>query len=99
MGLAVDCRNWDEEAYRSSIVGERESQCRTVFRTAFPPSPDPNPNPDLIVAASSDDSVNSYSLSSLLSSLPLGFGNDRGQNLLGRLTMSNFVGTTNMLCC
>ncbi|GFS43847.1 DWD (DDB1-binding WD40 protein) hypersensitive to ABA 1 [Actinidia rufa] len=84
MGLAVDCRKWDEAAYRSSIVEERESQCRTVFRTAFPPSPHPNPNPDLIVAASSDGSVNSYSLSSLLFSLPVGFGfgNDRGQNLL-----------------
>ncbi|XP_057500018.1 THO complex subunit 6-like isoform X2 [Actinidia eriantha] len=82
MGLAVDCRKWDEAAYRSSIVEERESQCRTVFRTAFPPSPHPNPNPDLIVAASSDGSVNSYSLSSLLFSLPVGFGYDRGQNLL-----------------
>ncbi|KAL6984637.1 hypothetical protein U1Q18_018012 [Sarracenia purpurea var. burkii] len=74
--MGLDCRNWDEDAYRNSIVEERESQCRTVFRTAFAPSP--NPKPDFIVAASSDGSVASYSISSL----QLGFCNDRAQNLL-----------------
>lgn len=74
--MGVDCRNWNEDTYRLTILQERESQCRTVFRTAFAPSP--NPNPDLIVAASSDGSIASYSISSLA----LNFGNGRGQNSL-----------------
>lgn len=64
-----DCRNWNEDSYRDSILQERENQSRTVFRTAFPPNPNPNTNPDFIVAASSDGSVASYSISSCLSSL------------------------------
>ncbi|XP_028070843.1 THO complex subunit 6 [Camellia sinensis] len=83
MELGIDCRNWDEDAYRNTILQDRQTQCRTVFRTSFPPSLSPNP-PDLIVAASSDGSLASYSISSLLSSPPLGlgFGNGRVQNLL-----------------
>ncbi|KAM7513004.1 hypothetical protein LguiB_011879 [Lonicera macranthoides] len=80
-----DCRNWNEDSYRDSILQERENQSRTVFRTAFPPNPNPNTNPDFIVAASSDGSVASYSISSCLSSLALGAGRVstvRGQNLL-----------------
>ncbi|CAL5401618.1 unnamed protein product [Camellia sinensis] len=83
MELGIDCRNWDEDAYRNTILQDRQTQCRTVFRTSFPPSLSPNP-PDLIVAASSDGSLASYSISSLLSCPPLGlgFGNGRVQNLL-----------------
>nr|XP_016469005.1 PREDICTED: THO complex subunit 6-like [Nicotiana tabacum] len=64
----MDCRNWDEDVYRDSILLERESQCRTVFRTAFAPNPNPNHNsyPDLIVAGISDGTIASYSISSCL---------------------------------
>lgn len=76
---AMDCRNWDEDAYRDAILQERETLCRTVFRTAFVPNSNPNPNHDLIVTASSDGSIASYSISSCLAS---GFGNARAaQNL------------------
>ncbi|GAB2225164.1 hypothetical protein Droror1_Dr00005952 [Drosera rotundifolia] len=68
----MDVRSWNEDAYRETILQERESRCRTVFRTAFAPSSDRNPNPnsipDVIVAASSDGSLASYSISSFLSS-------------------------------
>ncbi|XP_059636168.1 uncharacterized protein LOC132278394 [Cornus florida] len=76
--MGGDCRKWDEDAYRYNILQEREIQSRTVFRTAFAPSP--NPNPDIIVAASSDGSIASYSISHSLSSLPLDYA--RAQNLL-----------------
>ncbi|GAB4837983.1 hypothetical protein Ancab_027510 [Ancistrocladus abbreviatus] len=66
MGLDLDVRNWDEDAYRSSILQERESRFRTIFRAIFAPSIDSNPNPDTIVAASSDGSVAVYSISSCL---------------------------------
>ncbi|CAH1425238.1 unnamed protein product [Lactuca virosa] len=75
-----DCRQWDEDAYRDSILEERESHSLTIFRTVFSPSPT-NQNPKFIVAASSDGSIATYSLSSLISSTPLGFGNSRAQNL------------------
>ncbi|KAL9250647.1 THO complex subunit 6-like protein [Drosera capensis] len=69
--VTMDVRSWDEDAYRETILQERESRCRTVFRTAFAPSSDRNPNPnsipDIIVAASSDGSLASYSISSFLS--------------------------------
>ncbi|KAI5674347.1 hypothetical protein M9H77_14711 [Catharanthus roseus] len=80
MAAAVmDCRNWDEDSYRDSILQERETLCRTVFRTAFAPNSNPNPNHDIIVAASSDGSIASYSISSCLA---LGYGNARAvQNL------------------
>ncbi|KAL3332352.1 hypothetical protein AABB24_032772 [Solanum stoloniferum] len=66
MATAMDCRNWDEDIYRDSIILERESQCRTVFRTAFAPNPDHTSYPDLIVAAISDGSIAAYSISSCL---------------------------------
>lgn len=75
-----DCRHWDEDAYRDSIVEDRESHSLTIFRTVFSPSPT-NQNPNFIVAAASDGSVSSYSLPSIISSLPLGFGNSNAQNL------------------
>lgn len=65
--MGLDVTNWDEDAYRESVLQERESQCRTIFRTVF--APFSSPNPDIIVAASSDGSVASYSISSYLSSL------------------------------
>ncbi|CAK9177130.1 unnamed protein product [Ilex paraguariensis] len=77
MVMEMDCRNWNEDDYRDTIVQERELQCRTVFRTAFAPSQ--NRNPDLIVTASSDGSIASYSLSHCLG---LGFGNARAENVL-----------------
>ncbi|XP_048431211.1 DEAD-box ATP-dependent RNA helicase 3, chloroplastic [Pyrus x bretschneideri] len=71
--MCGDATNWDEEAYRESILKEREIQTRTVFRTVWAPSL--NPNPDTVVVASSDGSVSSYSIPSLISKLPLGFSN------------------------
>ncbi|CAI9765945.1 unnamed protein product [Fraxinus pennsylvanica] len=52
---------------------------RTTFRTAFAPTRNPNPNSDIIVTASNDGSVGSYSISSCLA---LDCGNARGQNWL-----------------
>ncbi|KAF6152293.1 hypothetical protein GIB67_005947 [Kingdonia uniflora] len=62
-----DATNWDEDAYRDTILKERELQSQTVFRTIFAPQ---NPQiPDIIVVvASSDGSVAPYSISSSLSS-------------------------------
>ncbi|RXI06101.1 hypothetical protein DVH24_018143 [Malus domestica] len=71
--MCGDATSWDEEAYRESILKEREIQTRTVFRTVWAPSL--NPNPDTVVVASSDGSVSSYSIPSLISKLPLGFSN------------------------
>ena len=67
--MVMDVTNWDEEAYRNSILHERESQSQTVFRAIFAPSSLSNPNPEIVVTASSDGSLATYSLSSLLSSL------------------------------
>nr|XP_011470735.1 PREDICTED: eukaryotic initiation factor 4A-9 [Fragaria vesca subsp. vesca] len=78
--MCGDATNWDEESYRESILKEREIQTRTVFRTAWAPSL--NSNPDSIVVASSDGSVSSYSISSLVSNLPLGFSNVKAPYLL-----------------
>ncbi|KAJ8568733.1 hypothetical protein K7X08_030955 [Anisodus acutangulus] len=70
MATTMDCRNWDEDIYRDSILLDRESQSRTVFRTAFALNPNPHPNhnsyPDLIVATISDGSIASFSISSCL---------------------------------
>ncbi|KAD7476884.1 hypothetical protein E3N88_00020 [Mikania micrantha] len=77
---AGDCRHWDEDAYRDSILEELESNSLTVFRSVFSPSSS-DQNPNFIVAASSDGSVASYSLSSLISSVSPGFGNSGDQNL------------------
>ncbi|XP_030488647.2 THO complex subunit 6-like [Cannabis sativa] len=71
--MCGDVTNWDEETYRETILKDREIQTRTVFRTAWAPSQ--NPNPDSIVVASSDGSLGSYSISSIISDLPLGLGN------------------------
>ncbi|KAL5572441.1 hypothetical protein UlMin_022038 [Ulmus minor] len=71
--MSGDATNWDEENYRESILKEREIQIRTVFRTIWAPSE--NPNPDAIVVASSDGSLAAYSISSIISELPLGFSN------------------------
>ncbi|XP_076930781.1 eukaryotic initiation factor 4A-15-like [Bidens hawaiensis] len=79
--MAGDCRQWDEEAYRDSILDDLESSSLTIFRTVFSPSPTTDPNPNFIVAASSDGSIASYSLSSLISSVSPAFGNSRAQNL------------------
>lgn len=75
-GGGRDATNWDEQGYRSSILQERETQSRTVFRTIFAPSP--NPNPDVLVVASSDGSLAPYSISSCISSCqPMRFNNSR----------------------
>ncbi|XP_031397624.1 THO complex subunit 6 [Punica granatum] len=78
--MCMDARNWDEEAYRDSIVKAREAQTKTVFRTAWAPSHDPNP--DAIVVASSDGFLASYSIASCIPRLPLGFGSSGAQNFL-----------------
>ncbi|XP_071736508.1 THO complex subunit 6 [Rutidosis leptorrhynchoides] len=80
VGGEGDCREWDEDAYRDSILEDRQSHSLTIFRTLFSPSPSDR-NPNFIIAASSDGSIASYSLSSIISSLPLGYGNSRAQNL------------------
>nr|GEW22923.1 3-ketoacyl-CoA thiolase 2, peroxisomal [Tanacetum cinerariifolium] len=49
----ADCREWDEEAYKDTILENLESQSLTVFRTIFSPT---NQNPEFIVTASSDGS-------------------------------------------
>ncbi|KAM4124126.1 hypothetical protein ACB094_01G208700 [Castanea mollissima] len=79
--MCGDARNWDEDAYRESILKEREIQTRTVFRTVWAPSLNPNPNPETIVAASSDGSIASYSISSCISKLQ-SFRNTKAQHLL-----------------
>ncbi|KAK9697249.1 hypothetical protein RND81_08G024900 [Saponaria officinalis] len=73
--MVMNVTNWDEDAYKNTIIHERNSQCRTVFRSIFAPFLNPNPNPDIIVAASSDGSVASYSLSSAVSSLENSYRN------------------------
>ncbi|KAL8136505.1 hypothetical protein V2J09_002506 [Rumex salicifolius] len=73
--MGIDLTNWDEEVYKEGILQERESQCRTIFRAIF--APNSNPNPDIIVAASSDGSVASYSISSCLT--PHGSGSEQLQ--------------------
>ncbi|XP_020423484.1 eukaryotic initiation factor 4A-2 isoform X3 [Prunus persica] len=78
--MCRDARNWDEESYRETILKEREIQTRTVFRTVWAPSL--NPNPDAIVVASSDGSVSSYLIPSLVSKPPLGFSNVKAPHSL-----------------
>ncbi|KAH1057039.1 hypothetical protein J1N35_035104 [Gossypium stocksii] len=78
--MCGDATNWDEEAYRESILREREIQTRTVFRTVWAPSF--NPNPECVVVASSDGSIASYSISSCVSKHPIGFCSARAQRLL-----------------
>lgn len=61
--MCGDATNWDEEAYRESVLKEREIQTQTVFRTAWAPSQTSNTNPDSLIVASSDGSIASYSIS------------------------------------
>ncbi|XP_065851062.1 THO complex subunit 6 isoform X1 [Euphorbia lathyris] len=77
--MCGDATNWDEDAYREGILKEREIRALTVFRTAWPPSL--NPTPDNIVVASSDGSIASYSISSCISKLPLGFNNAKARQV------------------
>ncbi|XP_076909525.1 eukaryotic initiation factor 4A-15-like [Bidens hawaiensis] len=80
--MAGDCRQWDEDAYRDSILDDLESSSLTIFRTVFsPPSTTDDRNPNYFVAASSDGSIASYSLSSLISSVSPAVGSSRAQNL------------------
>ncbi|KAI6679670.1 hypothetical protein NL676_033551 [Syzygium grande] len=81
--MCGDATGWDEEAYRESVLKEREVQARTVFRAVFPPSR--NPSPDAVVVAASDGSVASYSISSCLSDhrrQSLRFADSKTQNVL-----------------
>ncbi|XP_076908030.1 THO complex subunit 6-like [Bidens hawaiensis] len=69
-------------AYRDSILDDLESSSLTIFRTVFsPPSTTDDRNPNYIVAASSDGSIASYLLSSLISSVSPAIGSSRAQNL------------------
>ncbi|XP_068652758.1 THO complex subunit 6 [Aristolochia californica] len=68
MGEGRDVRDWDEDEYRSSILLDRDVRSGNVFKTAFAPSQEPNP--DILVVASSDGSVASYSISSCVYSRP-----------------------------
>ncbi|KAG9151071.1 hypothetical protein Leryth_002648 [Lithospermum erythrorhizon] len=68
----MDCRNYDEDAYRDSILQERASVTRTVFRTIFAP-----PAADIVVTASTDGSIATYSISS---ALEMGCANARAPN-------------------
>ncbi|CAN0901260.1 THO complex subunit 6 [Linum grandiflorum] len=70
--MRMDTTNWDEEAYRDSILRERAAETLNVFRTAWAPSSDLIP--DAIVVASSDGSISSYSISECASKLAVGFG-------------------------
>ncbi|XP_061361648.1 THO complex subunit 6 isoform X2 [Gastrolobium bilobum] len=67
--MCGDATNWDEDAYRETVLKEREIQTRTVFRTAWAPPQDPNL--DALIVASSDGSVASYSISSFISTSKL----------------------------
>ncbi|KAB1209356.1 THO complex subunit 6 [Morella rubra] len=78
--MCGDATNWDEDAYRQSILKEREIRTRTIFRTVWAPSK--NPNPDTIVVASSDGSLASYSVSTCISQLQLGFSGTKAQQPL-----------------
>lgn len=79
--MCGDATNWDEETYREAILKQREIHTRTVFRTLWPPSPPSPNNPDSIVVASSDGSLASYSISSIISEIPLGFSNAKAPHL------------------
>lgn len=67
--LGGDCREWNEDLYKESILEERESHSLTIFRTVFSPSTINQNPPNFIVTASSDGSIATYSLSSLIHSL------------------------------
>ncbi|KAI4377801.1 hypothetical protein MLD38_015376 [Melastoma candidum] len=75
-----DATGWDEEAYRDGILKERRFRSRTVFRTAWVPSP--NPGCSAVVVSSSDGSVASYSIPTCISSPPLGYRSTNEQDLV-----------------
>ncbi|XP_075509682.1 THO complex subunit 6-like isoform X2 [Primulina tabacum] len=75
--MGMDCRNWDEDAYRESVLGERETLTRTIFRVTFAPNANPNPNSDHFASASSSGSIASCSIDSCLEH---GCGTARGEN-------------------
>ncbi|WZZ02667.1 hypothetical protein YC2023_088588 [Brassica napus] len=72
-----DATNWNEDEYRESILKEREIQTRTVFRTAWAPTP----NPDAFVVASSDGTLAFHSMSSLVSQ-SAAFGYSKGEDFM-----------------
>ncbi|KAH1201165.1 THO complex subunit 6 [Glycine max] len=82
--MCGDATNWDEDAYRETILKEREIQTRTVFRTAW--APPYTSNLDTLILASSDGSVASYSISSSIAASkiknPFGFVNADTDELL-----------------
>ncbi|CAJ2649907.1 unnamed protein product [Trifolium pratense] len=85
-----DATNWDEDAYRETLLKEREIQTQTVFRTAWAPSQSQSqsqtPNLNSLIVASSDGSIASYSIPSTISASklknPFGFINTDEDNLL-----------------
>nr|AFK48053.1 unknown [Lotus japonicus] len=68
--MCGDATNWDEDAYRESILKEREIQTQTVFRTAW--APPQTPNLHSLIAASSDGSIAAYSISAYNLNNPIG---------------------------
>ncbi|XP_076944582.1 THO complex subunit 6-like [Bidens hawaiensis] len=82
MSIYCEMYQYYFDAYRDSILDDLESSSLTIFRTVFsPPSTTDDRNPNYIVAASSDGSIASYSLSSLISSVSPAVGSSRAQNL------------------
>jgi translation initiation factor 4A/THO complex subunit 6 len=83
-----DATNWNEDAYRETVLKEREIQTQTVFRTAWAPSQSQSQTPNLnsLIVASSDGSIASYSIPSTISASklknPFGFINTDEDNLL-----------------
>ncbi|XP_031490186.1 THO complex subunit 6 [Nymphaea colorata] len=61
-----DLTDWDEEGYREAILRERQALTLTLFRSIFPPSR-LSSDPDVLVAASSDGSLATYSVASAIS--------------------------------
>jgi hypothetical protein len=67
-----DATNWNEDAYKESVLKEREIQTQTVFRTAWAPSQSQSQSqPQSLFVASSDGSIASYSLPSTISASKL----------------------------
>nr|KYP57566.1 THO complex subunit 6 isogeny [Cajanus cajan] len=78
--MSGDATNWDEDAYRETVLKEREIQTRTVFRTAW--APPYSTNLDTLLVASSDGSVASYSIAASKLKNPFGFVNADTDTLL-----------------
>ncbi|MED6183245.1 hypothetical protein PIB30_036134 [Stylosanthes scabra] len=105
--MGDDANNWDENVYRECLLKERRIQTRTVFRTAWAPSP-LNPNHHSLVVASSDSSVASYSIPSYISNLKnntdayADYWLDQIASFKGMMDlhmMSNSMVMVKMLCC